>query len=85
MAMPASSHAAANHQYEGAAAMPARAATARTDPAVITGRGPCRSISRPAGTPARAPVRLPAENAAVTAVADQPVAEVMSLPRTGNA
>jgi hypothetical protein len=66
-------------------ATPAVASAARTDPAVITGRGPSRSISRPASTPVNAPVRLPAENAAVMAVRDQPVLALMSPARTGNA
>jgi hypothetical protein len=55
------------------------------DPAVITGRGPWRSMSRPAGTPARAPIRFPAEYAAVIAVRDQPVPAVISPASTGNA
>ena len=51
----------------------------------MTGRGPSRSISRPTGIPANAPIRLPAENAAVIAVRDQPVSAVMSPASTGKA
>ena len=48
-------------------------------------RGPYRSSHRPTGMPARAEVTRPAENAAVTAGADQPVSAVISGERIGNA
>jgi len=48
-------------------------------------RGPTRSSHRPSGIPTTAAVTSPAENAAVTAGADQPVSTLMSLDSTVNA
>ena len=52
---------------------------------VITGRGPCRCSSRPAGMPATAPARFPAEYATVTAARDHPVLAATWPASTGNA
>ena len=56
-----------------------------TEPAVITGRGPYRSISRPTTIPASADTTAPVENAPTAAVADHPVSAVTAETATGNA
>ena len=65
--------------------MPTVDGTASTEPAVITRRGPQRSSQRPTGIPASAETTRPAENAAVAAVADQPVSAVIEAKATGKA
>lgn len=85
MAMPAMSQPAVNTQRLGATAMTSTAATASSEPAVITARGPRRSRMRPTGIPAMAEVSSAAENAAVAALVDQPVSAVRCGSRTGKA
>ena len=48
-------------------------------------RGPTRSSHRPTGMPISAAVTSPAENAAVTAGADQPVSALICSESTVNA
>ncbi len=57
----------------------------RTEPAVISHRGPIRSIARPTAMPTSPAVTCPAEKAAVMVGADHPVSAVMDVARTGNA
>jgi hypothetical protein len=52
------------------------------EPAVMIQRGPTRSNHRPTGMPTRAAVTSPAENAAVTAGADQPVSVLIRSEST---
>jgi hypothetical protein len=85
IATPASAQAAKNSGSVGASAIPATAGTARTEPAVITGRGPIRSSRRPAGMPTSAETTRPAENAAVVVETGHPVSAAMVGASTGKA
>ena len=85
IATPAPDQAATNQPRLGAAAIPSTDGTASSEPTVITGRGPTRSSSRPAGTPANAETIKPAEKAAVVALIDQPVSAAMVGAITGKA
>ncbi|GAB2926217.1 hypothetical protein GCM10027075_28030 [Streptomyces heilongjiangensis] len=85
MDAPASSQAPANTAGWGAQATASRARTPRTEPVVITARGPRRSRTRPTGMPVRAETRSAPEKAPVVTVADQPVAAVIRGFRTGKA
>src|SRR5690606_14139697 len=84
-ASPASIHAAVNHTGSGAAAIPTTASVPSAEPAVITGRGPSRSSSRPTGTPATAETASPAQKAPIAVAGDHPVSAVRSPSSTGNA
>lgn len=85
MATPARSHAAVKAIRLGAEAMASTARTPRTEPVVITARGPRRSRMRPTGMPVTADIRSAPEKAAVVAVDDQPVEAVICGLRTGKA
>ncbi len=85
IATPATNHAAANTSRLGAVAIATTAGAASTDPAVMIGRGPTRSSHRPTTTPMAAATSWLAENAAATAVRDQPVSALMVSAMTGKA
>jgi hypothetical protein len=85
MASPASTQPAKKIARFGAMAITTSDGTASTEPAVITSRGPRRSISRPTGTPAIAETISPVENAAVTVVGVHPVSAVTAARATGSA
>ena len=79
------SHATTNTANVGAVATRSVAGTATIEPSVITERGPCRSSHRPTGTPTAAATSRLAENAAATALRDQPVSALIVSATTGNA
>lgn len=85
MANPASSHPAVNTVRLGALAMMTKLTVPTTEPTVMTVRGPRASRMRPMRMPATADISKAAENAAVVAVALQPVAMVICGLRTGKA
>nr|WP_263971415.1 hypothetical protein [Cellulosimicrobium composti] len=75
--------AARNQPRDGASATATTAMLARTDPVVITARGPWRSMRLPTMTPAPAATTSAAEKAAVALACDQPVSAVMAGNATG--
>lgn len=83
IAAPASTQPAKKITKFGAVPTTTRASAPNTDPAVITRRGPCRSINRPTGTPAKAETTNAEEKAAVTISDDQPVSALINGASTG--
>ena len=85
MATPASDQAATNQTLVGASAISTSAGTARVEPAVITARGPRRSMIRPTAMPPTAPTTWPIENASVVTTNGQPVSDTIDAFNTVNA
>ena len=85
IATPANSHPATNTPKFGAVATAPTASTPRTEPVVMSQRGPCRSRKRPTKMPSSADTTRAAENAPVRAAADQPVSALIWPDSTGNA
>ena len=85
MATPASAQPTMNTSRFVDAAITTSDTTPRPEPAVMTRRGPCRSMKRPTGTPANADTARATENAEVTATGDQPVSALIRGARTGKA
>ncbi|CAM5666165.1 hypothetical protein SNARM312S_03100 [Streptomyces narbonensis] len=85
MANPPSSHPAKNTGRFGARATITRLRTPAMEPAVMTVRGPRRSMIRPTRIPVRPETTRASENAAMVAPVDQPLSAVICGFRTGKA
>ena len=85
IAAPANTHPAKKHRRLGAAARAAIDATATTDPAVITTRGPTWSMRRPTQMPQPPEPTSARVKAATSQTIGQPSSALMLLDRTGKA